>query len=285
MTFRLTNKLPNQSREEEKIDVKRKYFFILEGEKTEHIYINEVVNNIKQDAIADVYVLERIKGTHSNQYKITVSIKEYMDKNSQLSPEIKEKLTELSTDYEEENLTEEQLLEKIKEILGDMTDSFITDHNRNVIEQIRVLNELNSYVEDFDRICLILDRDYRSFKDYQYDEVLEICKHQNFLLGISNPNFEFYLLLHINDAKHYNETDLLENIRKTRKKKFVEYELNEALKTIDESYSYKKNKYNAKIFIDRFDEFLSNIGHYEINNINLKNNLGSSVHKIIENLL
>ncbi|SCX52111.1 RloB domain-containing protein [Lysinibacillus fusiformis] len=283
MTFRLTNKLPNQSREEEKIDVKRKYFFILEGEKTEHIYINEVVNNIKQDAIADVYVLERIKGTHSNQYKITVSIKEYMDKNSQLSPEIKEKLTELSTDYEEENLTEEQLLEKIKGILGELTDSFITDHNRNVIEQIRVLNELNSYVEDFDRICLILDRDYRSFKDYQYDEVLEICEQQNFHLGISNPNFEFYLLLHINDAKHYNKIDLLENIRKTSKKKFVEYELNEALKTI--GGSYQKNKYNAKIFIDRFDEFLSNIGHYEINNISLKNNLGSSVHKIIENLL
>ncbi|MGE7915319.1 RloB family protein [Lysinibacillus xylanilyticus] len=283
MTFRLTNKLPNQSREVEKIDVKRKYFFVLEGEKTEHIYINEIEKNLKKDAIVDVFILERIKGTHSNQYKITVSIKEYLDNNSQLSPEIKEKLIELRAEYEEENLTEEQLLEKIKEILGEMTDSFITDHNKNVIEQIRVLNELNSYEEDFDKICLILDRDYRSFKDYQYDDVLEICEKQNFLLGISNPNFEFYLLLHINDAKHYNKADLLENVRVTSKKKFVEYELNKALNPFDEFY--KKKKYNAQFFIDRFDDFLLNVKSYETNNNNLKNNLGSSVHKIIENFL
>ncbi|MEG0471112.1 MAG: RloB domain-containing protein, partial [Solibacillus sp.] len=202
MSFRLSKKIPNQSRNiPEKEEAKKKYFFILEGEKTEHIYMREVAQNNKKSLI-DVLILERIQGTHSNQYKITASIQNYLEKNVELDQEIKDQLYILCGEYEEENISEKELIECLEKVLGDKKESFITDYNDNVIDQIRLLNELNNYEEGFDRICLILDRDYRSFKDDQYDEVLKICKNNNFMLGITNPNFEFYLLLHINDAKH-----------------------------------------------------------------------------------
>ncbi|QWG87409.1 hypothetical protein EXW61_29155 (plasmid) [Bacillus mycoides] len=40
-----------------------------------------------------------------------------------------------------------------------------------------------------------------------------MCEENEFLLGITNPNIEFYLLLHMNDAKHYDASQLLENRR------------------------------------------------------------------------
>ncbi|WP_242143902.1 MULTISPECIES: RloB domain-containing protein [unclassified Bacillus cereus group] len=285
MTFRLSNKLPNQSRSiPEKREAKRKYFFVLEGEKTEHIYIREIAQNVKEDSIIDVLILERIQGAHSNQYKITSSIQNYLAKNAKLDDKIKDQLVNLCNEYEEEKISEVDLIDALDDILGDMKDSFITDYNNNVIEQIRVLTELNTYEEDYDRICLILDRDYRSFKDFQYDQVLKICEENNFLLGITNPNFEFYLLLHINDAKQYDKSKLLENPRVSRNKKFVEDELNKALKSFGENY--KKAKFNANFFVEKFPEFLNHIEEgYATDNKALKTELGSSVHHIIAQII
>lgn len=91
MTFRLSNKLPVKSRDvEEKLDEKRKFIFVLEGEKTEHIYVQAVAQNIKEGAIVDVLILERIQTTHSNQYKIVSSIQNYMDENARLEQAVRE---------------------------------------------------------------------------------------------------------------------------------------------------------------------------------------------------
>lgn len=283
MSFRLSKKIPNQSRMvTEKKEVKKKYFFILEGEKTEPIYMREVTKH-KKESLIDILILERIQPSHSNQFKITASIQKYLRKNAQLDQQSKDALLRLSDAYEEGEISETDLIDSLDGILGDMKDSFITDYNDNVIEQIRVLNELNNYEEGFDKICLILDRDYRSFKDYQYDDVLRICRENNFMLGITNPNFEFYLLLHINNAKQYNVSELLGNPNRTRSKKFVEYELNDALKSFGQSY--RKEKYDPAFFVNKFSDFLVNIDGYETDNDKLKDKLGSSVHEIMKKIL
>ncbi|HFK1428988.1 MULTISPECIES: RloB domain-containing protein [Bacillus cereus group] len=289
MSFRLSSKSPNQSRlisESQKEDGKKKYFFVLEGEKTEHIYMNEVANNIKEDSLIDVLILERISNQQSNQHKITVAIRDFLDGHSKIDPSIKSQLYDLCNKYEEEVLDETQLLDSINELLEDMKDDFITKYNDTVIEQIRLLHNLESYSKGLDKICLILDRDYKSFKENQYDEVLKICEENEFLLGITNPNIEFYLLLHMNDAKQYDAAQLLENRRTAKSKtskKFVESELNKTLKVFGKSYS--KTNFDAKFFVDRFPDFLKNIEGYETDNARLKTGLGSSVHQIIKQIL
>lgn len=229
--------MPNNSRDVvETLEGKKKYFFVVEGEKTENIYVREVAHNIKRDAIIEVKLLERIISSKSNQYSITKTISDYLDHNEQISSEQREKLFEISLSYEEEEITEEELLASVDELLGTLKDAFFTQHNANIIEQFKVLNEMASYEKDFDRICLILDRDYRSFKEFQYDEVLNICEDYNFLLGITNPNFEFYLLLHLDDSLEYEKSEILENRRITSQKKFVEHTLNEKMHTLGSTY-------------------------------------------------
>ncbi|QWG87381.1 hypothetical protein [Bacillus mycoides] len=167
MSFRLSKKSPIQSRfipEIEQEEGKKKYFFVLEGEKTEHIYMNEVANNIKEDSLIDVLILERISNQQSNQHKITVAIRDFLDGHSKIDPSIKSQLYDLCNKYEEEFLDETQLLDSINELLEDMKDDFITKYNDTVIEQIRLLHNLESYSKGLDKICLILDRDYKALK-------------------------------------------------------------------------------------------------------------------------
>lgn len=284
LSFRLSNKNPNQARSlDSKIEAKRKYFFVLEGEKTEHIYIRELTKSVNENALADIIILERMEGSHSNQYKITESISTYIKHNNTVNEQQREQILYLCDKYDLDEITEQELRQGAIDILKEQSENFISNYNDNVVEQIKLLNELRNYEKGFDKICLILDRDYRSFKEEQYDRVLEICDENEFLLGISNPNFEFYLLLHLSDATSLDKDSLLRNIRVSNSKKYCEYQLNELIK--DLGASYKKNNYDAQLFIERFPDLLKNVKAYKEDNISLKSELGTSVHIIISDLL
>lgn len=291
MTYRLSKKMPNQSREfSNEREGKRKFFFVVEGEKTETIYLREVSMNIKQDALIDIRILERVRSSHSNQYSITQKIQQYIQSNEKLNKLTIEQLESFAQQYEDDELNEDELLENLKSILDDDTDILVFEFNQNIIEQINALSEISTYEKDFDKICLILDRDYRSFKDSQYDEVLKICEDENFLLGITNPNFEFYLLLHIDDCSSLDLAKIEDNPKKTANKKYVEYELNNKIGALPAdslitNRHYKKNNYDANFFVKKFSEFKKNIQNYESNNIYLKDNIGSSLQHILDDLL
>lgn len=56
-----------------------------------------------------------------------------------------------------------------------------------------------------DELWMIIDRD--EWTDIA--EISTLCKNEgNFFLALSNPCFEFWLLLHIKDIKEFNETEL-----------------------------------------------------------------------------
>src|SRR5699024_1576832 len=141
-------------------------------------------DNLKHNAIMEIIIMKRIQGTQSNQYIITLTIKEYLDINSQLPEETIDQLLNLIYEYEETSLSKPNLVARLWEILGDAKESLINSDS-DIVGQSRAISNLQTYVKGFDKICLILDRDYGSFKEYQYDKVLEICKDYKFSLGIS----------------------------------------------------------------------------------------------------
>ena len=279
--------MPNESRKiEEKIEVKRKYFFVLEGEKTEDIYIRELPNYLREDALADIVLLERVESSNSNQFKITEAISRYLEQSQMISVEQKERILELCTRFDEYKINEAELVDTIQKILGELAEHFVVDYNENVIEQVKLLNELRNYEKGFDKICLILDRDYRSFKSEQFDKVINICNENDFLLGLSNPNFEFYLLLHLTDATNSNVNDIAENRRMSKSKssrKYTEHLLNEEMRK--SGLSYQKKRYDAKFFLDRFKNVLEYSTYYEQDNTCLKEKVGTSVQNIIKDLI
>lgn len=183
---------------------------------------------------------------------------------------------------EEEEIAEQQALVQLEEILGASMQDII-DEDGSVKEQLKTFQMLNEYDVDYDNICIIMDRDMQSFKPEQFDKVLQICDANKFLLGVTNPNFEFYLLLHLTDAFHLDGEKIKQNQRVSRNVKFVEHELKQEMQ--QKELSYRKNNYDANFFIKLLDEYHINIKHYESDNNRLKERIGSSVHKIIQELL
>ena len=75
------------------------------------------------------------------------------------------------------------------------------------ISEILQIQEL-TYAEGFDKICLIVDRDPLSFSEEQYDQVVQICKERQIDFYVTNPCFEFWLLLHFPDHKNLDPVDV-----------------------------------------------------------------------------
>ena len=49
--------------------------------------------------------------------------------------------------------------------------------------------------------------------------------------------------------------------------------------------TFKKNNYDTKFFINRTDVALTNVKKFEIENVNLEDNVGSSVVNIIKEMI
>ena len=96
-----------------------------------------------------------------------------------------------------------------------------------------------SFDVEMDRMIIIFDADIFETKVNGYDEVLELGEKNN-LIGISNPAFELFLLLHYQDAyEKYikpHETDIISN-QKVGNQRFIR-----ALFTEVSGINPKKNK-------------------------------------------
>lgn len=108
---------------------------------------------------------------------------------------------------------------------------------------------LKKYEITFDReidfMCLVVDRDPNSFKEWQFDEVLNTCNERGFKFLLSNPNFEFWLLLHFDEVLSLDKEKLLENEKINPGAKIsVRFLPNELRKHLGK---YKKNRYDVEV--------------------------------------
>ncbi len=139
-----------------------------------------------------------------------------------------------------------------------------------------------TYAEGFDKICLIVDRDKESFlakrENNQYQYVLEKCKEKGFDFYVTNPCFEFWLLLHFDEVIELERDMLLENPKVTAKRRYTEHELRKLLK------GYCKSHYNAVPLIDKVDTAIRNVKVFCNDIERLKDEVGSNLGDLIMDL-
>lgn len=151
----------------------------------------------------------------------------------------------------------------------------------------KVIEELDKYkkryaIEEQDELWLVLDRDRQNFKIKNLAEIVQLCQQKSYELAITNPCFEFWLLLHLVDYKKYNTQDLLENKPKTNNsKRFLETELTKLLG------SYSKSNYDVKKCMATMDFAIS-----QAQELNLQaketwheNRIGTRLHILVGNIL
>ena len=158
----------------------------------------------------------------------------------------------------------------------------ITENSSRFIENRGIM-----YQKGFDKICFVIDRDRKSFTaesgGNQYEYVLERCRENGFGFYLTNPCFEFWLLLHLDDLSDLDEEKLLENGMATSNMNYAEHELRRKLKEAG-GPNFKKGGYNPSWFMERIDQAISNEKMYCEDEAGLERNIGSRVGILLDEM-
>lgn len=243
-------------------EVRKKFFLVYEGEKTEYAYFKSVAklrDEININPLTELVPI--VKGyserTWSNPQKIVERIlyilgetdnedvsyetllnsimeflreEKYISIDSCLAKTVWDILKLICHDKLHVKLDEKIALndENIENLFHDVVSTLEKETQlKNLVLDIPRIMEYGklSYAKGFDKICFIVDRDSQSFTSEQYDYVFDVCQENNFDLYVTNPCFEFWLIMHFDDIDQLDYTRLYTNPKITNKYRYVEKEL------------------------------------------------------------
>ncbi|MFW2083767.1 RloB family protein [Acinetobacter guillouiae] len=297
MTYRLSSRDPAETRtnNSETESPKIKIFFVFEGAKTEPIYFDSFIDKYSENTIGEFIILDRLDHSLSNQKSVTIQIEHFLNTCETLDDSNIKKINETIDYLKSTSLTQVnfQELRSDLETHGLTEDAlnliFKTYPNNNMLHLavMETLVKLKGYQKNFDKVCIVIDRDTGSFTADQFDDVIKICSSNDFNLGLSNPCFELFLYLHLDNLNSLDKVKILENKRSRKNAPtFMEKSLKSYLKTQHNSI-FNKNNFDANLFIDNFSNISENIeqSQIKIDNLDLKTNIGTSVYNMLSSLL
>lgn len=91
------------------------------------------------------------------------------------------------------SLIDIELLERTEE---DISNSYVTHLYRLANEYIKS----GKFDEDHDKMVIVFDADIFEYKSPRYNELVKEGEENSFILGVTNPGFEIFLLLHFDNA-------------------------------------------------------------------------------------
>jgi hypothetical protein len=128
-----------------------------------------------------------------------------------------------------------------------------------------------------DELWMIIDTDrWKSIP-----KIIEACNDlENMFVAVSNPCFEFWLLLHIKDVQEYNEEELelLFKNKKIGKKNYID------LKIKDIVGSYNKTNLKTDDFLPNIDKAVLRAKNLDQPQEEYPTKLGTHVYKLIEKI-
>lgn len=243
-------------------EVKKKYFLVFEGSDTEVIYF-DMVNSMKAEiglnSLIELVpiirsfseegwsnpkkILDRIIKDleEDDSGKISIEtflnwIMDYLRETDSIANDrrVRNTIWEMMKQVCE-NEFEKTLEDKVKnvEIIGNKILEKIEENYliENLVSKLSDIIEHGgwSYEKGFDEICLIVDRDKESFiskpGNDQYKYVLDRCLENGFRFCVTNPCFEFWLLMHSDKVLELDKDKLLNNSKVTSKRRYAEDEL------------------------------------------------------------
>lgn len=296
-------------RTETKREIAKKYFLIFEGAETEKKYffgINENKEMLGINSLIEIVPILRSynEQSWSNPQKILNKLIEHIELMNGKVPKV-ENLCDMVIDwaYEKGIINENGLytLETLKDELQKnvVVDGGICDKKKilkvafdflsqklrvhNSIEQIEeyVNMQFVTYDADYDKVCLIVDRDRKSFKEEQYDYVVRVCEEKRYNLYVSNPCFELWLLLHYDEVLQIDREKLFTNPREKpkAKKRFIENQLSRLMG------GYKKNSLQFNKISDKVFNAIKNEEQFCEDVKDLKNELGCNLGLLIKEMM
>lgn len=176
------------------------------------------------------------------------------------------------------NKSELILIDRLEKVCETDTKS----HPNHIIE---LLDERREYWESHgvepSELWMVVDRDKQNVSKDQLNEIVEKCRIEGYNLALSNPTFEFWLLLHLTSIEFYDKELLLSNPKDTvkSKKRYLEKELSTLLG------GYNKNKLHFEKFEKGIMDAVSRAKKLPVDNLTIIEELGTSVCLLIEKII
>ena len=138
-----------------------------------------------------------------------------------------------------------------------------------------------SYNPETDKVCLIVDRDKRSVSPDQYDSLVKKCNENSYNLYVSNPCFEFWLLLHFEDVFKSENDKLLENRKMSIDDNAPHYTESELKKLLPD---FEKNNICFDKLLNRINIAIKNESKFAQSLYKLECEIGSNIGLLIKEL-
>lgn len=290
---------------------KKKYFFAYEGSETERLYfdgIKAIKNKLGINALLEIVPLLRscCEAGWSHPIRLLSCLMEFLQQMQEGQYKISS-IIEWTIDYLiNENIvvgagmSEDEIRRYLIEWFaskGELLPENTTASLEEIIEQVAAslqekvpiyecVEKLKQHLKEqtvtydptYDCVCVIVDRDRQSFKEDQYDCVKNTCAKEGFQLYVTNPCFEFWLLLHFDEVFNLDLEKIKGNIKVTGKRRYTEDELRKLVN------GYKKNNIQFPVFASRIDKAISNEKCFAEDLSVLKDSVGSNVGRLIAEL-
>ena len=289
----------------------RKYFLVYEGADTEDIYfsaVNAMRGEIGIDPLIELIPIIRSysEESWSNPKKILDRVIRDLEESKTGHISYETLLNRIMDHFYESGAIVDKLQEKniwdtmcriCREDLCQAMDRDVEDVSgvcNKIFERLRercglrhVVSDISdiiereniTYAEGFDKICFIVDRDRESFLSTpgndQYSYVVDKCREKGFGLYVTNPCFEFWLLLHFDSVREVDREKMAENPKVTAKRRYAEQELRKIWP------EYKKNSYEAKVLVADIDKAIANEKQFCEDVAGLEKNVGSNIGLMI----
>jgi len=134
-----------------------------------------------------------------------------------------------------------------------------------------------------DELWLVIDRDKQSWTVEEIAKVAQVCYQKGYYLAVSNPCFEFWLLLHLNSLEEYSDTTLqefLDNKKVTSNRTRLEMEL------VLQLGSYNKSNLETSSFLPFIKEAIERAKQLDMNpEQRWPNQLGTRVYILVEKII
>lgn len=205
--FRLTSTAFNRGDEENKIDPKRMIILSVEGDETERTYFQHL-NAHLDCALIQIEVLRHRRGDgYSDPRHVIELLTEYVEiRQGQLVPD--ELLESFTKKYSKEVI---DAYLNHDESLALETRTLISEELLRIGIDLEYRRYLQNFDKETDYFAVILDRDCGNHSRSLMEECHKLCKENGYGYYVTNPCFEFWLLLHLCDVKaEYTEEELVQ---------------------------------------------------------------------------
>ena len=282
--YRLSSTVFERERDEEKIQPQKIFFLAVEGNRTEKEYFQGISTNRMQlgiDALVDIKVLERSsKDTNCAPTHIIELLEEYLVLRASGEDDLlKDIPSEFKDAYGEPFIR--AFLNNDSSITKKERNAFVTELKK-IGYDIIYREYLSKYNNEVDEFGIVLDRDKLNHSETTLLECIKYCKEKHYMCYISNPCFEFWLLLHLSDVmtEYADKLDLIkENPKVSNRHTYVSNEVSQKAHHSKSSINFNQN------YLPHVIDAIEQSKFFSRDEIGLVNEIGSNIGDLLEKMM